>query len=302
MFDIYNLMRYEDGVNTNFILIDNSQFLTTDYKVMKGQLNGGLVRCEKVLFNGHVKLLYLTENYTKLENLLPVLEEKNFLTVLSGILKIFIEIKENGFLDYHRLVLSPEYIFVEMNTMKVYMVYLPVERRVSGIQIQTNEIRHVLINILSEGVRLKSSLVHRLTMMISEESMTLQEIHKELVNQWGIAEEEEEKEDEVELPKERILNLISINPEFPVRFRIDKRDFLIGRENGKVDGVIIGSPVVGRQHCKVIYKEEKYYIEDNASRNGTFLNGDKLSKGNPKEIAERSFIRIANVTFKVIYD
>ena len=150
MFDIYNLMRYEDGVNTNFILIDNSQFLTTDYKVMKGQLNGGLVRCEKVLFNGHVKLLYLTENYTKLENLLPVLEEKNFLTVLSGILKIFIEIKENGFLAYHRLVLSPEYIFVEMNTMKVYMVYLPVERRVSGIQIQSNEIRFPISYIYAD--------------------------------------------------------------------------------------------------------------------------------------------------------
>ncbi len=101
---------------------------------------------------------------------------------------------------------------------------------------------------------------------------------------------------------EKVLNMISMHKEFPLKFHIDKRDFAIGRDTSRVDGVIVGSPVVGRLHCRILYRDNKYYIEDCSSRNGTFINSEKLVSGKPKEITENSFIRIANIGFKVVFD
>ena len=57
--------------------------------------------------------------------------------------------------------------------------------------------------------------------------------------------------------------------------RIDKSIFMIGKQEGEVDGYI-DAKSVSRIHAKIEQVEGDYYIEDLNSTNGTYLNGELL--------------------------
>lgn len=53
---------------------------------------------------------------------------------------------------------------------------------------------------------------------------------------------------------------------------ITKNEFKIGRESKFVDGVV-SNPTVGRMHASLVNENEKWYVIDNNSVNGTYING-----------------------------
>ncbi len=59
-------------------------------------------------------------------------------------------------------------------------------------------------------------------------------------------------------------------------FKIIKDETTIGRE--KENDIVIVNPTVSRFHAKIIRSEDKYYIEDLGSANGTMVNGLKVNK------------------------
>lgn len=59
-------------------------------------------------------------------------------------------------------------------------------------------------------------------------------------------------------------------------FKIVKDETTIGRE--QENDIIIPNPTVSRFHAKIIRTEDKYYIEDLGSANGTLVNGIRVNK------------------------
>lgn len=57
--------------------------------------------------------------------------------------------------------------------------------------------------------------------------------------------------------------------------KIHKEIFLIGKKKNEVDGYI-DRKSVSRIHAKIEIEEDRYYIEDLNSTNGTYLNGERL--------------------------
>ncbi|QDV70984.1 Oxoglutarate dehydrogenase inhibitor [Rosistilla carotiformis] len=57
--------------------------------------------------------------------------------------------------------------------------------------------------------------------------------------------------------------------------RITQNPFVIGRNESS--GLRIKSSSVSRQHCAIIAREGKFYVKDLGSRNGTFVNDQKLT-------------------------
>jgi diguanylate cyclase (GGDEF)-like protein len=53
-----------------------------------------------------------------------------------------------------------------------------------------------------------------------------------------------------------------------------KNQFVIGR--GRRADIRIEDPGVSREHCRLVRKEERLFIQDLNSRNGTLLNGDRI--------------------------
>lgn len=59
-------------------------------------------------------------------------------------------------------------------------------------------------------------------------------------------------------------------------FKIVKDETTIGRE--QENDIVIPNPTVSRFHAKIIRTEDKYFIEDLGSANGTLVNGIKVNK------------------------
>uniref|UniRef100_A0A7C3MIW6 FHA domain-containing protein n=1 Tax=Dictyoglomus thermophilum TaxID=14 RepID=A0A7C3MIW6_DICTH len=59
-------------------------------------------------------------------------------------------------------------------------------------------------------------------------------------------------------------------------FKIIKDETTIGRE--RENDIVIVNPTVSRFHAKIIRSEDKYFIEDLGSANGTMVNGLKVNK------------------------
>ena len=58
----------------------------------------------------------------------------------------------------------------------------------------------------------------------------------------------------------------------------------VGKSTDKADIVIAGNLAVSRVHAQIIWKEQKYYVRDLESANGTFLNNERLAPNENMEL------------------
>ena len=88
--------------------------------------------------------------------------------------------------------------------------------------------------------------------------------------------------------------LTTSNPSVAKRqFSIDKNEITIGRD--EKNDLHIKDETVSRSHAKITKKNGQYYLEDNASRNGTLLNNQAVLQ--PTLLPDQSEIQICEVTF-----
>lgn len=87
------------------------------------------------------------------------------------------------------------------------------------------------------------------------------------------------------------------------RVQISHDNFHVGR---KLDGddivdyaVLTSTPYMGSDHCYFVCHGGQMYIVDNNSRNGTWVNGEKIAPGAEIPVEKGAEIRMADVTFLV---
>ncbi|HHV76675.1 MAG TPA: FHA domain-containing protein [Syntrophothermus lipocalidus] len=78
---------------------------------------------------------------------------------------------------------------------------------------------------------------------------------------------------------------------------INKPEFYIGRNREAVDYCEADNPSIGRVHAKIIRQDGAYYIVDLESKNGTYLNGERLSSNVPYPLSFKDKIRLANIEY-----
>lgn len=79
-------------------------------------------------------------------------------------------------------------------------------------------------------------------------------------------------------------------------FDINEESFLIGKLEGYVDG-IIEDEMVSRIHAKIFKNDDKYYLIDLNSTNGTFHNGKRLGNNESVEIKNEDTITFARAEY-----
>ena len=99
-----------------------------EIKVLQSQDDQCFLKCMKLLYNDQIQFYYLLEDYRSLAQLLPSLDADGFMVIVTNILANMLQVKNNGFLSCQKLDLSFEHIYVDMNTYKVKLVYLPVNQ------------------------------------------------------------------------------------------------------------------------------------------------------------------------------
>ena len=92
--------------------------------------------------------------------------------------------------------------------------------------------------------------------------------------------------------KNIILNGIDNNSHYDFVLRYET---LIGRDS--LCTVVLKDKKVSRKHCQLIAREEELYIEDMGSKNGTFVNGERVIGEMP--IHSGDILKVGDTSFKV---
>lgn len=98
-----------------------------------------------------------------------------------------------------------------------------------------------------------------------------------------------------EIPEEIILEEIDGGQ----RFFLRHESYVLGKSAERADIVISGSPSVSRRHCRIFYREGKYYVEDLGSLNHTYKNGILLESEETLELERGDRIRMSDIEFLV---
>lgn len=101
------------------------------------------------------------------------------------------------------------------------------------------------------------------------------------------------------------LNILGVDT--PITFK-DRRQIIVGRLNPSsherpdvdLSGLLIDATSISRQHLKFVFKDEKWYVEDVGSRNGTWLNGKLLMAYQRHLLRDMDEVRAGNVIMIVL--
>lgn len=289
--------------NVAYILNNDDLFLLTGYKVLKSQEKNGFIKCAKLRYNGKIKLLYFSSTYKNLQNLMPSIDGDTFLSIVANLLSAIIEIKNNGFLTCQNLDLSLDKIFVDPNTLTVSLIYLPLNTPATDIGIFENELRTQLIKLITATPTLSN--VNAVCAELSNGALSLNDLYQSIKticnggkNGWKKPVENNWVKPAV-YGEQKELFISSLNTPVPIQFTINKPEFVMGKNSSAVDGAITFNKAISRVHCKIVYEDNKYYIADLGSANGTYLNKVKLTPYQKTEIQSGDIIKMANSDFTI---
>lgn len=267
------LTEIQDTEDTAYLLENNEIFYDVGYKVMQNQENANLLRCHRIKYNGKIKLIYFTREYTSLEDYIASSDMDTILNAIHSLLEALIQIENLGFLNMACIDNRLSHIYVESGTNNVKIIYLPVN--ITGVHKNKNEFDN---EIISTRIQAEKPVMHRNTKNTSADPN---------IGQKKI----------VDMPDMNQISIQSIDGQF--HFVVCENEFLIGKSRERVQGVITGNNAVSRVHCKIVRQNGRYFVVDMGSSNGTYVNGKRIQPNVPEPISDRSQLRIANAEFIV---
>lgn len=273
----------------SYILKENNQFLATEYKVLQNQAEGCFLKCMKMLYNGKIQIYYLTEQYVPFEALIPTLDAERFLAVVSNLLKNILHIRKNGFLSCRNIDISFEHIYVEANTLRVALMYLPANIRFFADDISfESELRTALIKAISDTEALHSQRTSQFAEdlsngMLGIEALILSANGNKDSSAFG-------------------LKLVGLNTQERIIIDISKDGFVLGKKAEQVDYVLHFNKMISRVHCVINKVGNTFYVTDLQSANGTYVNKRRLQPNIPQPICNGDIVRLADSDFQVRMD
>ncbi|MDP4094485.1 MAG: DUF6382 domain-containing protein [Bacillota bacterium] len=93
--------------------------------------------------------------------------------------------------------------------------------------------------------------------------------------------------------------LIGNNGDNPDIAEIKDTNFIIGRNPALAD-MVIHEKSVGRIHAEIISKEKEYFLVDRNSKNGTYLNEERLVAGREYKLKNSDILVFANKEYKFV--
>jgi hypothetical protein len=98
----------------------------------------------------------------------------------------------------------------------------------------------------------------------------------------------------------KLARLVGCGDHAQEKIFIDKASFVIGRIKSQSDYVSFNA-AVGKLHAEIINKDSTYYIKDLNSRNGTFINGERIVSNVEHSIQNNDRIAFANSEYKFLW-
>lgn len=291
------------GNNFEYILKDNAYFVNTDYKVLQSQNNGIFVKCMKMTKNGLIDLYYVTDEYRPMSSMFVGISADTLVNVVVNLFASVIEVRNNGFLACQCIDLSWDKIFVEQNTLKVKLVYLPLNVKAFDSYAEfESELRSSIVKLINKVIAEVNDRLKQFVLDLCNGSLSLEDVYNKSRNMNVppiIRQESGKPEAQMQRASDSI-KLVAMNAPSYFELTIDREDVLIGKKQELVDKVISFNKMISRKHCKISNINGLYYINDEGSANGTFVNGVKLNPGQKIQINRGDIIRLADSDFQIV--
>lgn len=288
------------GANIAYLLDDNSQFLTTEYKVLQSQTGGCFLRSMKMLYNGKIQLYYITDGYKTLSAMNPVTGGDRFPAAVGNLLEAVEEVRNNGFLSVCRLDIRPDRIYMDPSTYRVRLVYLPVACAVhEDSQAFETSLRSGLIRLIDGRQDRTLPGLARLSSDLADASLSLKDICVRLRGGM-VRRPENEGSAGADRQPDRSMYIVAMNAPARIELKVNKDPYVIGKKVSEVDGAVTFNRMISRRHCMVSRSGNGYTVTDLRSANGTFLNQERLIPEQPYTVRNGDVVRLANTDFQII--
>lgn len=296
------LKEIECGNNFEYMLVNNMHFEETVYKVLQSQTNGIFIQCMKMTRNGKLALYYVTDDYRPMSSMFVDLTPDILIAVVVNLFADIIEVRNNGFLACQSIDLSWDKIFVEQNTLKVKLVYLPVNVKAFDSYAQfESELRSSIVKLIHKGITDLSERLELFVQDLCNGSLTLEEVYnKSRSNGMPSIHPQRSNSTPLQPSPAGSVKLVAMNAPQYFELVIDQENMLLGKKAELVDGVIAFNKMISRKHCRIIKRNGKFYISDVGSANGTYVNHVRVMQGQLCQINRGDIIRLADSDFQVI--
>lgn len=290
------------GNNFEYILENNSHFVNTDYKVLQSQTNGIFVQCMKMTRNGKTDLYYVTNDYRPMSSMFIGITADTLISVVVNLFASVIEVRNNGFLACQCIDLSWDKIFVEQNTLKVKLVYLPLSVRAFDSYAEfESELRSSIVKLINKVIVDTNERLNQFVLDLCNGSLSIEDVYNRSRNA-GTPPIPKKEENVTPMPAGNVgmLKMVAMNAPSHFEMPINRADILIGKKQELVDTVISYNKMISRKHCRIICENGVYFILDEGSANGTYVNGVRLAPGQKCQINRGDIVRLADSDFQIV--
>lgn len=227
--------------------------------------------------------------------------------ICEGILKI-LERGEEYLLGKEGYLLLPEWVFWNRFEKKVAVCYLPGRRESARDEYMV--LAEYLMRHTNHSDKRAVSLIYGLYDMLVSDSFIIEDLLLYL-QKGGESEWTRTGEAKVDGRKESrgYFSLSPVKGSFTggLQGRIAKerktevkleegRELVVGRQPDS--DIYLPFAVISRKHAVIIYEENELYVIDLSSKNGTYLNGKKISAYVKTQCREKDVITFADISYR----
>ncbi|MCH4887764.1 FHA domain-containing protein [Acidaminobacter sp. JC074] len=191
-------------------------------------------------------------------------------------------------LDSSKIVLDKTYVFIDVQSICVRLLYIPLHSYNVVLHKSMRELFLSLLftidlSIIEGDTRVKKMIAYlqdtSFDVMVFDAMLTSLKQEKKGKKDWIKSLFKKEKEKLVDysqtviMPQEEKQRILDFeHGSIP----INKASFLIGRSKSLVDYALPEALTIGRVHAELVKESDDYYIVDINTKNGTFVNGERL--------------------------
>lgn len=299
-----------------YVLNKGASIQMTEYKVLQNPSNDFFVPCMRITLNGQPTLYYLCESFRPLSGVINEIPFDKILLVVAKIFKHLVSVNRNGFLHITSIESSLDKIFIDLKTMDVRLLYVPLNLSLFETdEIAENNFRTGLLNALIECPESETLAIKTLISNLQSKTKSMLDLSEECAysgikaSSYGYTANQTSGYFDAKIPQAMLdscisqessyMKLTALNVPFKIELNINKDRFVIGKKESVVDGVLLFSRMISRIHCVVTRENGAIYIMDLGSSNGTFVNGKRLGKEEKMQLFNGDIVRLASSDFEV---
>ncbi len=280
-----------------YLIEDNSLFYNTVYQIMQKDISKDFVKCYKTVQNGHIKLIYDIEGYRLFSSVVNIIDENNFFQLIYKLILSLEKIKTNGFISLETIDASVNRIFVDMKTMSIKFICVPVSTNTAWKEQDMYErgLLNVIADIISQSVYIGNYYM----LQLMEDCRSGQFLPEDICNfmysgKYGDWQNIMGSSYINETSGIHTIKLCGVEESHGSEIIINKNNFIIGKDAAQCSYAISASNNVSRKHCVISEEYDRWYIEDLESTNGTYLNDVRIRSGQRMPIKSGDKIVIAD--------